>query len=160
MNDILQIIKGIHPGIYLNHELKKRKLAKGKLAISVGEYPQTFGEITKGKRRMKTDLALKIEKALGFEEGLLMVLQAYYDIKMEKLKTPQPTPDLTKIRKVTFWDTTFDRIDWEKHKNSVINRIFERGNQQEKDEITRFYGEKLIKELMDETSWWTRRKKL
>lgn len=154
MFDKLHIIKGIHPGIFLDHQLKKRKLAKGAFALSVGEYPQTFGEITMGKRRMKTDLALKVEKAMGWEEGFLMVLQAYYDIKMEKKKAPKRTPDLAKIRKVTFWDTTFDRIDWEEHKKGVINRIFERGNQEEKDEITRFYGEETVKELMDESSWW------
>ena len=74
MKKKLNIIKGIHPGIFLEHELKKRKLAKSRFALSVNEYPQTLVSITKGKRSMNTPLALKIENALGLDEGYLMVL--------------------------------------------------------------------------------------
>lgn len=58
------------------------------------------------------------------------------------------TPDLTKIRRILFWDTRFDLIDWEQHKRAVIKRVFQRGNEQEKDEITRFYGEDTIHEVL------------
>jgi len=47
---------------------------------------------------------------------------------------------LTILRKTLFWDTSIDKIDWQKHKNAVINRVFDKGNQTEKDEIIRFYG--------------------
>ena len=149
MNKILPIIKGIHPGIWLERELKKRKLSKGRFAISIGEYPQTLGTITKGKRNMNTALALKIEKALNWEEGFLMILQIYYDIKMQKRKIPQPTPDLTKIRKGLFWDTRIESIDWIKYKRAVIERIFQRGNEKEKDEIIRFYGKDTINDILN-----------
>jgi plasmid maintenance system antidote protein VapI len=35
----------------------------------LNEFPQSLGDITKGKRKMNTALALKIEHALGIEEG-------------------------------------------------------------------------------------------
>ncbi len=70
MNNI-EYLKGIHPGIILDRELKKRKLHKSAFALSIQEYPQTFSAITKGKRNMNTSLALRIEEALGIEEGFL-----------------------------------------------------------------------------------------
>ena len=85
MNQTLAIIKGVHPGFVLERELKKRKIAKGRFAIALDEYPQTLVSITKGKRNMNPALSLKIEKALNLEKGYFMVLQAYYEI--EKIKT-------------------------------------------------------------------------
>lgn len=145
MNTIVSILKGIHPGIVLNRELKQRKLAKGRFAISLDEYPQTLGEITKGKRKMNIPLSLKIEKALGLEEGYLMTLQLYHDIKEERAKqTKIKYPYAPKIRRALFWDTAMEKINWQEQKRSVIRRVFERGNDSEKEEISRFYGKETI----------------
>ena len=148
MNQTLAIIKGVHPGFVLERELKKRKIAKGRFAIALDEYPQTLVSITKGKRNMNPALSLKIEKALSLEEGYFMVLQAYYEIEKVKKKLNRAIPDLSKIRKILFWDTSFDKIDWEKHKRSIIKRVFQRGNEEEKTEIKRFYGQELIDSIM------------
>lgn len=145
MDSTVNIIRGIHPGIILERELKKRNLAKGKFALSINEYPQTLATITKGKRRMNPALSLKIEHALGIEEGYFMVLQAYNDIEQEKKKQAvNYHPDLSIIRPVVFWDTTLDSIDWDKNMPAVIKRIFERGNEQEINEIIRFYGKEAV----------------
>jgi plasmid maintenance system antidote protein VapI len=115
----LSILKGLHPGLVLERELKRRKVGKGRFAISVDEFPQTLVAITKARRKMNTALALKIEKALGFEEGYFMTLQVFYDIKEEKRKQQQYNrPDLTLIRPVLFWDTRIDQIDWQLQKKS------------------------------------------
>jgi plasmid maintenance system antidote protein VapI len=148
MKTELSIIKGIHPGLILERELKQRHLHKGPFAISLDEYPQTLVSITKGKRRMNTNLALKIEKALGIYEGYFMTLQVFYDIKELKKKQYKLLPDFTKLRRVLFWDTKMESIDWEKQKNAVINRVFERGNDSEKKEITRFYGIENINSIL------------
>ena len=141
MDFSISLVKGIHPGLILERELKKRKLAKGKFALSISEFPQTLVAVMKGKRRMNPGLSLKIEKALDWEEGLLMVLQVYYDIEQEKKKlTKNDRPDLLKIRPIIFWDTELASIDWQKQKQAIINRVFERGNEQEIKEIIRFYG--------------------
>ncbi len=150
MTSTISIIKGIHPGIILERELKQRDLKKGRFAISINEFPQTLVAITKGKRKMNPALSLKIERALGIEEGFFMVLQAYYDIEQEKLKESKDYhPDLSKIRPVVFWDTDINKINWEKNKPAVIKRIFERGNEQEIMEIIRFYGKEAIKNTLD-----------
>ncbi len=44
-----------------------------------------------------------------------------------------------------FWDTDIIIIDWSKQYKAVIQRIFERGNEAEKEEIIRFYGQEKIK---------------
>lgn len=139
MRNNIDIIKGIHPGLILDRELKRRSIAKGRFAISINEFPQTIGAIIKGKRRMNPALSLKVEEALDFEEGYFMVLQAYHDIKVEKSKN-SPKPDLSKLRKALFWDTDIETINWIKYKDAVITRVLERGNSSEIAEINRFYN--------------------
>jgi plasmid maintenance system antidote protein VapI len=144
----IQNIKGLHPGLFLNRELKKRGLSKGLFALSIGEYPQTISAITHGKRGMNTSLALRIEEYLNLEEGTLMMLQVYYDIKLEKEKRNKTLkPDLTKLSKSLFWDTEVEKIDWISHKRFVIDRVKERGNETEKEEIMRFYNLPTLKLL-------------
>jgi plasmid maintenance system antidote protein VapI len=148
MKTQLSIIKGVHPGFILERELKERHLLKGPFAISLQEYPQTLVSITKGKRKMNTNLALKIENALGIEEGYFMILQVYYEIEKAKRKQNTDHPDFTKLRRVLFWDTKMEMINWKKQKNAVLKRVFERGNEIEKKEISRFYGKENIKEFL------------
>jgi plasmid maintenance system antidote protein VapI len=148
MKNKLAIIKGIHPGLVLERELKQRHLHKGPFAISLQEYPQTLVSITKGKRRMNINIALKIEKALGIEEGYFMILQVYHDIEEAKKSQNIEHPDFNKLRRVLFWDTKMENINWEKQKNAVIKRVFERGNDIEKTEIIRFYGIENTNDIM------------
>lgn len=140
MNKQFEKYKGIHPGIIIDRELKKRNIKKRPFALSVAEHPQTFNAITKGKRSLSTALALRIEKELQLEEGTLVFLQAWYDIKREKNKEKKNIPDLSKLRKALFWDTDIKQIDWEKQYNAVVQRVFERGNANEQNEISHFYG--------------------
>lgn len=143
--------KGIHPGLVLERELKKRGIKLRPFALLVNEYPQTFNAITKGKRRINTALALKIERELGLDEGDIVVLQAYHDI--EKLKNPAeaPSPDLSVLNKALFWDTRLEMIDWKRQYKSVIKRVFERGDETAKAEITRFYGAGKVKKVLEES---------
>jgi antitoxin HigA-1 len=76
----------------------------------------------------------------------LMTLQNYYDIKVFKKKN-QRTPDISKLSKVLFWDTTIDKIDWEQMKVAVVKRVFSRGTQEEQEEITRFYGAEMVEKI-------------
>lgn len=153
MKTDINTIKGIHPGFVLERELEKRQLRKGQFALSLGEFPQTLTAITKGKRKMNTSLALKIENLLGIEEGYFMVLQVYYDIELEKKKQniteKNISPNIELLRPILFWDTDMNKIDWQKQKRAIIKRIFERGNDMEKNEITRFYGTETINSILN-----------
>lgn len=142
MLDTINIIKGVHPGIILDRELKKRNLPSSRFAMSIDEYPQTISAIINQRRGMNPKLSLKIESVLGIEEGYFMVLQAFYDIKEAKRDLSKNLkPDLSKIRPGIFWDARIENINWIESKKSIIKRVFERGNDSEILEIIRFYGE-------------------
>ena len=64
-----------------------------------------------------------------------------------RIFVPMKTPNLSKLRRVVFWDTNMDTIDWEKYKQAVIIRVFERGNAEEQEEIIRFYGKEIVDEI-------------
>ena len=151
MTNKILILKGIHPGFVIDRKLKERKLHKRSFAISIDEYPQTISAITKGKRRLNTALALKIEHALNLDEGYLMILQVFYDIREEKRRQQKDIrPDLSLIRPAIFWDTDINKIDWQRQRRAVIERILERGNDQEKVEIKRFYGDSVFQAIADD----------
>ncbi|HUH74940.1 MAG TPA: hypothetical protein VLZ75_11120 [Chitinophagales bacterium] len=141
--------QGIHPGIILDRELKKRSIKQRPFALSIEEHPQSFNAIIKGKRGIKTALALKIEKELELEEGTLVLLQAYYEIKKVKEKEHQISPNLSILSKSLFWDTDINKIDWENQFIPVIQRVYERGNENDKNEIIRFYGTSKIKKALE-----------
>jgi addiction module HigA family antidote len=146
MESILKILKGVHPGRFIDRELKKQNSNQRQLALAVNEHPQTINAIINAKRSINTKLALKIEEKLGLEEGFLMTLQVYYDIKQAKFDKNYK-PDLSKLRKGTFWDTTFDRIDWKLMKRAVITRVFAYGDDEEQQEIIRFYGKEEVERI-------------
>ncbi len=152
MNTYIEKFKGIHPGIILQRELKKRDLLQRPFALSIGEHPQTLNAITKGKRNLNTYLALKIESKLGLEEGTLALLQTFYDILQEKKKLKQNTPNLTILRKSLFWDTDIHQIDWVKQYKAIIQRVIERGNDIEINEIKRFYRHETIEKALKKVS--------
>tara|TARA_R110000851_G_scaffold190370_1_gene340977 strand:+ start:284541 stop:285023 length:483 start_codon:yes stop_codon:yes gene_type:complete len=150
--DTLLKYKGIHPGIVLEREFKKRSLKQRPFAIAINEHPQTLNAITKGKRNLNTALALKIEEKMGLEEGILAILQTYYDIRIEKEKQQTETPNLALLRNSLFWDTDIKHIDWKKQYKAAIKRIFERGNKTEKSEIIRFYGKQKVDDVLNSIS--------
>jgi len=149
--------KGIHPGAILERELKKRGIAQRPFALEIGIAPQSFNQIIKTKRPLPLSTALKIEKALNFEEGTLALLQTYYDIKIYKTKGDMmQKPNLIRLRKNLFWDTDINTIDWEKQSKAVIERIFERGNISEKKEIIRFYGALKVRNIISDLTTRTK----
>ena len=137
-------IKGIHPGIILEREFGKRGIKKSAFAMQIGVYPGIITDLTKQRRGMNAGLAIRIERALDAEEGYFMILQAYYEISKEKNKKitekAKPAPKL--LRRALFWDVKFEKIDFNLRKRYVIERIFERGNNEEILEIISFYGKK------------------
>ena len=61
-------------------------------------------------------------------------------------------PNFSKIPKILFWDTDFDKIDWDLKYIAVIKRIFERGDEEAKNEIIEFYGETKIRSALSTKS--------
>ncbi|XCF04799.1 helix-turn-helix domain-containing protein [Tamlana crocina] len=152
MNELVDKYKGIHPGLVLERILKKRMIRQRPFALSINEHPQTLNAIIKGSRSLNTALALKIEKKLDIEEGTLPLLQTYFDIAQEKRKQDTPKPNVSILRKSLFWDTDMSKIDWNRQFKAVIHRVFERGNDAEKNEIRRFYGSQKVQTALRSNS--------
>lgn len=141
MNNLIEIIKGIHPGKFIERELKKKNLTQRVLAEETAIPFQTINAIIAGRRNLTTEQAPKIDKALGFEDGFFAILQTHYDIKQYKEKELASLyTEAPRIRKSLFWDVDFSKINWGKYKDAVVKRVFERGSKDEIEEITRYYN--------------------
>lgn len=144
----LNKIKGVHPGTVLKWELDHRNLKSSELAKAIGEHKQTISAIIKKRRSMNPGLAIKLSHFFNTEEDYFMLLQASYDVKTLAVSQTKSTPNTENFRRVVFWDTNFDTIDWDKNKKAVIQRILERGNKTEISEIISFYGRKTISKVV------------
>lgn len=140
----LNKIKGIHPGTLLRWELKNRNLKSSKLAEAIGEHKQTISAILNKRRDINPSLSIKLSKAFKTDKDYFMLLQASYDVKIIAESQIKSMPNTENIRRIIFWDTNFDKIDWDKNKKAVIKRVLERGNEAEIKEIISFYGKKTI----------------
>jgi hypothetical protein len=89
---------------------------------------------------LTTGQALKIDQALGFEEGFFAILQTHHDIRQYKEKAlANLYAEAPRIRKSLFWDADFGKINWGKYKDVVVKRVLERGSKDEIEKITRYY---------------------
>ena len=137
----IENVKGMHPGALIKHELNRKKISQRKFAASIDEHWQILNAVINEKRGISLGTALKVEKEFGYDEGFLMILQVYYDIEKRKQKQIRSTlKGVPAIRRIIFWDTDFDSIDWAASKESVISRVLERGTEEEIAENARYYG--------------------
>jgi addiction module HigA family antidote len=141
---------GIHPGAVLKRELKKQGIKPIDLASEVGEHKQTISAILNERRGINANLSVKLAEYFQIEPSFYMQLQAAFEVQqiLKRQQLANPTPNLSIIRKVLFWDTNFDKIDWIAKKTAVIKRIFERGNDEEIQEIIRFYGKEIVEKTI------------
>ena len=57
-----------------------------------------------------------------------------------------------------FWGFRYDKMDWDKAYRTVIARVVERGNEEEWDEMLRYYSEaKVVDALKNEINYLTNR---
>lgn len=141
----LDKIRGIHPSYILIRELKRRGIKSSELASTIDEHKQTISAILNKKRKITPSLSIKLSKQFNVAQDYFMLLQASYDVNI--LATESSTkhkPNLDKFRRVLFWDTNINQIDWEKQRRAIIQRVLERGNSQEIIEIIEFYGKQAI----------------
>lgn len=134
----IDILKGLRPGILLERDMKSKGISITELAKQTGIVYTRISDIIRGRRKITLVQSLKLEQAMGYDEGFLMTLQLYYEIR--NLRQNISTPDITKFSPALFWDTKIEKIDWQKHKRAVIERVMAYGNEQERAEIIRFYG--------------------
>lgn len=137
----LDKVRGIHPSYILKRELKTRGIKSSELASTIDEHKQTISAILNKKRKITPLLSIKLSKKFNVAQDYFMILQASYDVNTVAMNSSaRRKPILDKFRRVLFWDTNIDQIDWEKQRRAIIKRVLERGNSQEIIELIRFYG--------------------
>ena len=57
------------------------------------------------------------------------------------------------LDKRIFWDVDFDKIDYDKNPNFIIERVFERGGVAEIREIRRYYRDELVINSLTSAKW-------
>ena len=70
----------IHPGEVLSDELKSRNISQFDFALQIGLKRSQLNEIIKGKRAIKPNLSLLLEKALNINAEYWLNLQNQYDL--------------------------------------------------------------------------------
>lgn len=140
-------------GAVLSHVLKHEHLTQNELAKRTGILLQRINDYIAGRRRISVDVSLKIERALSIGiEGFFYTLQSNHDIyvALKEVGRSLYMPDLNKIKKAIFWDTVIEHIDWDRNKRSIIQRVFEYGDDESIEEIIRFYGKECVRKHLHE----------
>lgn len=52
-----------------------------------------------------------------------------------------------------FWDVDFDKLDYDKRANFIIERVFERGDVEDIRQCRRYYGDSKISEALTDAKW-------
>jgi len=141
MNNRIDILKGTHPGRVIEYDINKSRISQNALAANIGVTKQMINAVISGRRGLSVELALKIEREMGYDEGFLSQLQTFFDIeKVKREWSMAQYKTAPNIRRNLFWDYDFDTIDWGRYKKAIIHRVLTRGSEEEQREIARYYG--------------------
>lgn len=113
---------------------------QAEFAKTIGIQPQILNAIIKGHRQIPLETSLKMDEIFGLESGFFAFVQLQNQIKAIKEKNMPVYEGVPNIRRVVFWDCDFDKMNWSKYKDFAIKRVMDYGNEEEKQEIRRFYG--------------------
>jgi HTH-type transcriptional regulator/antitoxin HigA len=71
----------VHPGMMIKPELEERGISQKQFATMLGVQASHLSEVLNNKRALTTELAVKIEKAIGIPAKTLLAAQAHYDLE-------------------------------------------------------------------------------
>ena len=144
-------MSSVPAGAILKQILKKEKISQKEIAEKSAIYPQRINDLINGKRKFTPEYSSRLEQALGISTlGYFYHIQTNHDIYLyQDEQERKNTPDLSKIRNVLFWDTNIKKINWLRSRNHIIKRTFEYGNENEIEEIIRYYGKDKVAEVLN-----------
>ena len=70
----------VHPGMMIKPELDERGISQKEFAKMLGTQPSHLSEVLNGKRALTTELAVKIENAIGLPAKILLSAQTQYEL--------------------------------------------------------------------------------
>ena len=137
-------------GAVLDRIRTKKHLTQRELASRSEITYQRINDFIANRRRISPENSLKLERALGVDyQCFFYQIQTNYEIFVATNHlSEQSQPDKSKYRKALFWDTDFDTLVWQRNSESIIQRVFEYGNQGEIEETIRFYGKDKVANVL------------
>ena len=94
----------VHPGMMIKPELEERGISQKDFAKMVGIQASHLSEVLNGKRTLTTDLAVKIESAIGLPAKVLLTAQTQYE-----LESANPASDNKEKETITITIPVSDR---------------------------------------------------
>lgn len=88
----------VHPGMMIKPELEERGISQKQFANMLDVQASHLSEVLNGKRALTTELAVKIEKAIGLPAKMLLSAQTQYDLEStdaQKDSSEQQTVSVT-----------------------------------------------------------------
>lgn len=79
----------IHLGMMIKPELEERGISQKEFAKMLGTQPSHLSEVLNGKRVLTTNLALKIENAIGLPANILLAAQTQYELETSSINTTE-----------------------------------------------------------------------
>ena len=89
-NDNPAPFMAVHPGMMIKPELEERGISQKAFAQMLGTQPSHLSEVLNGKRTLTTDLAIKIESAIGLPAKILLSAQAHYELEVAGGESKKP----------------------------------------------------------------------
>ncbi len=80
-NDNPAPFMAVHPGMMIKPELDERGISQKEFAKMLGIQPSHLSEVLNGKRALTTELAVKIENAIGLPAKILLSAQTQYELE-------------------------------------------------------------------------------
>ena len=80
-NDNPAPFMAVHPGMMIKPELDERGINQKEFAKMLGTQPSHLSEVLNGKRALTTELAVKIENAIGIPAKILLSAQTQYELE-------------------------------------------------------------------------------
>lgn len=81
----------IHPGENLADIIEERGMNHGQIATSIGSAPQHISDIIRGEENIDSDVATRLEEALGLPAQFWINLQTLYDETLARLEEENET---------------------------------------------------------------------
>ncbi len=89
-NDNPAPFMAVHPGMMIKPELEERGISQKAFAQMLGTQPSHLSEVLNGKRALTTELAMKIESAIGLPAKILLSAQAHYELEVAGAESKKP----------------------------------------------------------------------
>lgn len=141
-------VAGLHPGLIIKREMHRRSIGLAEMASIFNEDINRISPFLNGTGKMEIQFLQKLADFFEMPLNYFTKLQEAHDLEISREKVPQKTPNLKILRRILFWDTDINLINWEEYKGSIIRRVFQRGNLSEKKEIVRFYGAEAVRDFL------------